>query len=179
MKRARSKELILAAVMFGCLAGSSTLKAQSEDVAVVVNKQNPVNGVSSTELQRMFMGEMKFWSKSNNAVTVIMRAPGAPERDMALKVVFRMSEAEYKKYWIGRVNSGEASSAPAEVFASGALQGLVREIPGAIGLVKTSEVRSPLKVLKVDGRLPGDPGYNLRENGSPNKNVTISDAGAK
>ncbi len=179
MGRARSKQLILAAVMFGCLAGSSTLKAQGEDMAVVVNKQNPVTGVSSTELQRMFMGEMKFWSKSNNAVTVIMRAPGAAERDVVLKVVFRMSEAEYRKYWIGRVNRGDASSAPAEVFASGALQGLVRDIPGAIGVVKTSDVRSAMKVLKVDGRLPGEPGYSFRETNSPNASVTMSDASAK
>ena len=179
MERARSKQLILAAVMFGCLACSSTLNAQSEDAAVVVNKQNPVNSISSEELRRMFMGEMKFWNKSNNAVTVIMRAPGAPEREVVLKVVFRMSETEYRKYWIGRVNRGEASSAPAEVFASGALQGLVRDIPGAIGVVKTSDVKSAMKVLKVDGHLPGEPGYSFRENNSPNTEATISEANAK
>jgi hypothetical protein len=61
-----------------------------------------------------------------------------------------MAETEYRKYWIGRVNRGEAGSAPAEVFASGALQGLVRDIPGAIGVVKTSDVKSAMKVLKVE-----------------------------
>lgn len=174
MGRVRSKQLILAAVMFSCLAGSRTLKAQSEDMAVVVNKQNPVTSITSAELRKILMGETKFWAKTNNVVTVVMRAPGAPERDLALKVMFRMSEADYRKYWIGRVNSGDATSAPAEVFANGALQGLVSEIPGAIGLVKTSDVRSAVKVLKIDGHLPGESGYNLRENSSPSTNVTAS-----
>jgi ABC-type phosphate transport system substrate-binding protein len=175
MGHVRSKRLILAAVLFACVAGSSILKAQSEDMAVVVNKNNPVNSISSAELRRMFTGETRFWNNSKNVVTVIMRAPGAPERDVALKAVFRMSEAEYGKYWIGRINRGEASSAPAEVFASGALQGLVREIPGAIGVVKRSEARPEVKVLKIDGHLPGEPGYNFRENNSSSTNLTMSE----
>lgn len=176
MGRARSKQLILAAAMFGCLAGSSTLKAQSGDMAVVVSNQNPVNSISSAELRRMFMGETRFWNNSTkNVVTVIMRAPGAPDRDVVLKVLFRMSEAEYRKYWIGRVNSGEASSAPAEVFASGALQVLIREIPGAIGVVRTSDVRPAMKVLKIDGHLPGEPAYTLRDNNFPGMNITVSE----
>jgi ABC-type phosphate transport system substrate-binding protein len=172
-----SKQLTLALVFLGCLAGSRLLTAQTEEMAVVVNKANPVNGLSSGELQRIFMGETKFWNKSNSVVTVIMRAPGAPERDEVLSVVFRMSEAEYKKYWIGRMNSGEASSVPAEVFANGALQGLIREVPGAIGVVKASEVTSGVKVLKVDGHLPGESGYSFRS--TRNKSVTISDASTK
>jgi ABC-type phosphate transport system substrate-binding protein len=171
------KQLTLAAVFLGCLAGPSPVKAQTEDMAVVVNKANPANDLSSGELQRMFMGETKFWNKSKSVVTVIMRAPGAPERDVVLNVVFRMSDTEYRKYWIGRMNSGEASAVPAEVFASGGLQGLVRDIPGAIGVVRASEVNSGVKVLKVDGHLPGDSGYSFRS--TRNKNVTISDASNK
>jgi ABC-type phosphate transport system substrate-binding protein len=177
MALARFKQLTLAAMFLGCLAGSSPVKAQTEDMAVVVNKANPVNSLSSGELQRIFLGETQFWNKSKNVVTVIMRAPEAPERDMVLNVLYRMSDTEYRKYWIGRINKGEASSAPAEVFANGALQGLVRDIPGSIGVVKASEVSSGVKVLKVDGHLPGDSGYSFRS--TRNKNVTISDASTK
>lgn len=179
MALAKFKRLTLVAIFLGCMAGSSPLEAQTEDMAVVVNKANPINSLSSGELQKMFMGETKFWSNSKNVVTVIMRAPGAPERDVVLNVLYRMSDTEYRKYWIGRANTGEAISAPAEVFANGALQGLVREIPGAIGVVKTSEVRSEVKVLKIDGHLPGESGYSFRENNFRNKNVTISDASPK
>jgi phosphate transport system substrate-binding protein len=177
MRLTMFKELTLAAALLSCLAGARPLKAQNEDLAVVVNRANPVNNLSSTEIRKMFLGETRFWNKSKNVVTVIMRAPGAPERDVVLKVVYHMSDAEYKKYWIGRVNTGEASSGPAEVFASGALQGLVRDIPGAIGVVKSADVSSGMKVLKVDGHLPGESGYSFRD--SPNPNVVISDAARK
>jgi ABC-type phosphate transport system substrate-binding protein len=150
------------------------LPAHGDEMAVVVNRQNSVNNISVAELQRIFVGEQRFWNTSKNPVTVIMLAPGSPGRDAALTLVFQMSEAEYKKYWIGRVNRGEAVSPPAEVFASGGLQGLVREIPGAIGIVKSSEVRPEVKVLKIDGHLPGEPGYGFRNKTRRNVNVTAS-----
>jgi ABC-type phosphate transport system substrate-binding protein len=176
MRRARYKRLILAAVILAGLAASTTVKAQSEDMAVVVNRANPVSSISLAELRKMFLGEAKFWNNSKTVVTVIMRAPGASERDVTLKVAFRMSEDEYKKYWIGRINRGETVSAPAEVFAGGSLQGLVREVPGAIGVVKTSEVRAEVKVLRIDGHLPGEPGYSFRDDHFSTTAVTASRA---
>jgi hypothetical protein len=39
---------------------------------------------------------------------------------------------------------------------------LVSAIPGAVAFVDTTQVPKGLKVLKIDGRLPGDKGYSLR-----------------
>src|SRR2546427_8137105 len=50
-------------------------------LAVVVNRQNPLNNISVAELQRIFTGERRFWNNSKNPVTVIMLALGAPGRD--------------------------------------------------------------------------------------------------
>lgn len=165
--------LLVVGAMLVCFV---PLQAQGDEMAVVVNRQNPLNNISVAELQRIFTGERRFWNNSKNPVTVIMLAPGAPGRDAALTFVFQMSEAEYKKYWIGRVNRGEAVSPPAEVFATGALQGLVREIPGAVGVVKSSEVRPEMKVLKIDGRSPGEPGYDFQTKTLRNVNVRASNA---
>ena len=41
------------------------------------------------------------------------------------------------------------------------LRDLVTVIPGSIGFVPMSEVGPDLKVIRIDGRLPGDEGYPL------------------
>jgi hypothetical protein len=38
----------------------------------------------------------------------------------------------------------------------------VFNVPGAIGYVRASDVDSTVKVLRVDGRLPGDKDYRFR-----------------
>jgi ABC-type phosphate transport system substrate-binding protein len=135
--------------------------AQNDTMAVVVNKDNPLSQVSLPELRQLYMGEQRFW-KGRLAVTALMRVAGSRERAVALKVLFRMSESEYKKYWVNRVFHGEASAAPPELFSNGSAQDAVASIPGAVALVPVSEVSPRVKVLKIDGHLPDEPGYPLQ-----------------
>jgi hypothetical protein len=39
---------------------------------------------------------------------------------------------------------------------------LVTAIPGSIAFIDSKDVKPGSKVLRVDGRLPGEPGYPLR-----------------
>lgn len=147
------------AVSLICLA--SFCAAQNGALAVVVNKHNPLTQISLADLRQLYLGEQRFW-KGRLAVTTLMRVPGAGERQIALKTVFHMSEPEYKTYWVNRVFHGQASAAPAELFSNGSAQDAVASIPGAVALVPASQVIPRVKVLKVDGYLPDDPGYPLR-----------------
>jgi hypothetical protein len=135
--------------------------AQNGAIAVVVNKGNPLTQISLADLRKLYLGDQRFW-KGRLAVTALMRVTGAPEREVALRTLFRMSEPEYKTYWVSRVFHGEASAAPAELFSNGSAQDAVASISGAVALVPTSEVIPRVKVLKVDGRLPGESGYPLQ-----------------
>jgi hypothetical protein len=137
------------------------LLAQNGPIAVVVNKQNPVNNLSLAELRRLFLGEQLFW-KGRLAATILMRVSGAREREVALHALFQMNDQEYKRYWVDKIFRGEASASPAELFSNGFAQDGVASIPGAVALVFWKEVRSKVKVLKVDGHLPGDEGYPLQ-----------------
>jgi hypothetical protein len=91
-----------------------------------------------------------------------MRVTGVRGRDVALRTLCRMSEPEYRTYWVNRVFRGQASAAPAELFSNGMAQDAVASIPGGVALVPASEVIPRVKVLKVDGRFPGEPGYPLQ-----------------
>jgi len=138
---------------------AANVPAQQE-VAVVVNSANPVSNLSLSDLRKIYMGERLYW-KANSAVVVLMRSPGAPERDIILRVVYGMSEERYTQYWVAKIMRAEASDPPAVVYSHGMVLEGVRGNPGAIGYVDSREVRPGTKVLRIDGLLPGEPGYPL------------------
>jgi len=51
---------------------------------------------------------------------------------------------------------------PRDVSSAAALKKFVAGNPGAVGCILASEVDDSVKVLKVDGAAPGEPGYKLR-----------------
>ncbi|MBI3671030.1 MAG: hypothetical protein HY237_14775 [Acidobacteria bacterium] len=81
---------------------------------------------------------------------------------MVLKVIYQMSEAQFNQYWIAKVIRAEAASPPKIVYSNDTANELVTAIPGAIAFMDARDVRPGLKVLRVDGLLPGDPNYPLR-----------------
>jgi ABC-type phosphate transport system substrate-binding protein len=152
---------LLARVASGLILLMTVCAAQNSAIAVVVNKDNPVSQISLAGLRNLYLGEQRFW-KGRLAVTALMRVPGAREREVALKIVFRMSESEYKAYWVDRVFHGQASAPPPELFSHGSAQDAVASIPGAVALVLASDVSPRVKVLKIDGHLPNEDGYPLQ-----------------
>jgi len=81
---------------------------------------------------------------------------------MALLKLMAMSEIEYKQYWTAQVFRGEADAEPFTVPSVGMQKEALNLFPGAITLVKMTEVKPGMKVLRVEGLLPGEAGYPLR-----------------
>jgi ABC-type phosphate transport system substrate-binding protein len=135
--------------------------AASGDVAIVVRPETPVDNLSLGDLRRVLLGDRQFWS-SNLRVTLLVRAPGAHEREVVLSTVYQMSEAQYRQYWIAKVFRAEASSAPRIVYSSEMAVELTSSLPGALAFVDASQVPKNLKVVKINGALPGDSKYPLR-----------------
>jgi hypothetical protein len=131
------------------------------DVAVVVRPDLPMDNLSFAEVRKLLMGDRQFWT-TGIRVTLLMRAPVAREREVILKAVYRMTEAEFKRYWIEKVFRAEATSQPRFVYSNETATELVGAIPGAVAFVDAAQVPKGLKVLRIDGLLPGDRGYPLR-----------------
>lgn len=140
-----------------CVAGTPA----DAEVAIVVNSSNPVSNLSLAELRKIYFGDRQYW-KGNLPVLVLMRSRGAREREVVLRVVFEMTEETYTKYWVAKVMRAEVSDPPASLYSFGMLQEGVRGNPGAIGYVNANELRPGIKVLRIDGLLPGESGYSLR-----------------
>jgi len=131
------------------------------DVAIVVKPEVPVDNLSLAEVRKVFMGERQYWN-SGMRVTLLVRAPVARERDIVLNKLYDMSEAQYRQYWISKVFRADSATGPKIVYTNDMAVELVKAIPGAVAFVDAKKVPAGLKILKVDGKLPGDKGYPLR-----------------
>jgi hypothetical protein len=140
-------------------AGLPFAVAQNGAVAVVVNEMNAVHNLSTPELRKLFAGEKHAWP-GGLPVKLIVRAPGAYERVVLLRLL-AMSESEYKQYWTAQVFRGEAQAEPIALFSNGMQKEAVALYPGGLALVNFQDVKPGMKVVKVDGHLPGEPGYPI------------------
>jgi hypothetical protein len=150
---------LLRLIFAGGLALSPAF-CQQGDVAIVVRKDIPTDALSFAEVRKLFMGERQFWN-SNMRVTLLIRAPTAHERDVVLKRIYQMTEAQFRQYWISRVFRAETATGPKIVYSNEMAVELVGGIPGAVAFVDAAHVPPGLKVLKVDNHLPGEKGYPL------------------
>lgn len=131
------------------------------DIAVVVNADTPVTDLSLAEVRKVFLGDRQYWN-SKLPVVLLMRAPAARERDVVLRVVYQMSEEQYKQYWVAKVYRSEVTGAPKVVYSENMQYDLVSAMPGAIAVIDARNVHPGVKVVRVDGMLPGEKGYPLR-----------------
>ena len=131
------------------------------DVAVVVNSDTPVADLSLSEVRKVMLGERQYWS-SKLPVVLLIRAPAARERDVVLRVLYQMSEAQFKQYWVAKIFRAEAASPPRIVYSNDMQYELLTALPGAIAFVDSRNIRPGVKVLRVDGHLPGEKDYPLR-----------------
>ena len=152
--------LQLAAIALLGVAPGRDLAAATADVAVVVRPDTPVDDLSFAEVRKLFMGDRQYWS-SNLRVTLLIRAPAARERDVVLKTIYGMSEPQFRLYWISKVFRLEASNGPKIVYSTEMAAELVTTIPGAVAFMESANVPKSLKIVKIDGRLPGERGYRL------------------
>ena len=158
--RPKCRTLLIAGLCMAIFSDAGAITSAG-DIAVVVHPDVPVNDLSFAEVRKLLFGDRQFWS-ANLRVTLLMRAPGARERDVVLKTIYQMTEAQFRQYWIAKVFRGEVTAGPRIVYSNEMATELVGGIPGSIAFVNTAQVPEGLKVLKVDGSLPGEEGYPLR-----------------
>lgn len=152
-------KFIPAALLFAILCCSCAVAQRRADVAVAVYADNPASALSLAELRKIFTGEKRNWP-GGATIKLVVRAPGSHERAVLMKLL-RMSESDYKQHWVAQVLRGEASGEPIVVPSVGMQREALITFPGAITLVDADDLKPGMKVLKIDGHLPGEPEYPL------------------
>jgi ABC-type phosphate transport system substrate-binding protein len=158
----------LFAMLWLTLSGASAVAqevvqeaATTGPVAIVVHKDTDIENLSLLELRSIFLANQQFW-RDRTRIILFVRAPKSEERDFVLNTIYEMDEAQFRQYWIAKMFRAEVPRGPKVVFSAGMMLELVIAIPGSISFVSVDEVTDAVKVVKVDGMLPTDPGYPLK-----------------
>jgi hypothetical protein len=133
--------------------------ASPNALAVIVNRNNPVNDLPVADLRRILLGERTSWNDSKKIV-LLLPMTGSAERQTALHLV-AMDETSYKSHWAEMSRNGEGGAAPIAAPASGIAVNLVAETEDAIAVVPLGDVKGTVKILRIDGCLPGDAAYPI------------------
>lgn len=135
-------------------------------LAIIVNPASGLSDISTADLAKIFKAQ-KTRSAEGVRYLVAGCAPGTPEREAALRSIYKMSEGEYERYFLQGTFAGTIQSAPKVLPDGAAVRHFVASAPGAIGYVFAGQTDATVKVLTVDGRPPGDAGYPLSPQDPP------------
>jgi ABC-type phosphate transport system substrate-binding protein len=134
--------------------------ATAEPLVIVVNRANPVDNLSFTELRTIFLGGRSHWANGRR-ITVVMRGPGDPERKAILRDVCGMNEDQLKTHFLRGLFTGEILLSPKILSTPAGVKKFVFNVPGAIGYLRVSDVDATVKTVRIDNHLPSDKGYRL------------------
>jgi ABC-type phosphate transport system substrate-binding protein len=127
------------------------IPAFAHHMAVVVNRANNVENITSAHLARMIKSETKKWPDGKDIVVVLHKS--SKGEMLTLRKLNNMTEAELKSRLEAHKDSVILVDTDADVIET------VESTPGAIGLVEVRSVNGQVKVVKVDSKLPLEMGY--------------------
>lgn len=158
----KSTALLVSLLLLAWPSGPGGAQRGSHDeLAIVVHRSNPLDDLSRAELRRMFLLETQTWPRGRRKITLVLREKGQPDRAAALELICDLGEAEYDRHVLLQTFRGNVGWGPRSILSASAMLRFVFNVPGAIGHVWADETDDSVKVLRIDGRLPGEPGYPL------------------
>lgn len=138
--------LYTAAFICTCLTSSF-----AHHTAVIVNKDNGVDNVSSAHLSKIIRGEVKKWP-DGKTITLVLHKDSVGERE-ALEHLNKMSASEWNAFLSSHKESIVFVDTDADVLKE------VQSEPGAMGLIEVHSIDNSVNVIHVDGKLPMEFGY--------------------
>ena len=143
-------------------AGSEERRGGPEQsLAIVVNRANPVDNLSFSELRKIFLGRRSHWPNGRR-IAVAMLDYGQPERETVLERIYQMDENAYRNYFLRGVFRGEVFVSPKTLASSTIVRKFIFNAPGGIGYLRANDLDDTVKVLRIDGHLPLDKDYILQ-----------------
>jgi ABC-type phosphate transport system substrate-binding protein len=129
-------------------------------VAVIVNQSNSVREMSLRDLEKMLKVEKQYWDDGKK-VYLVLQESGSAEKEIIREKLLHMSDGDVKKLMLAKLFRGEITSLPKTLSSRASVVKFVAAVPNAIGYVDVSMADPSVRVLKIDGKAPGDPGYQL------------------
>jgi ABC-type phosphate transport system substrate-binding protein len=151
-----------AAVVLGLAALGAA--ADAGDVAIIVHRSHPENGLTMAELSRVFRMEQQHW-KSGDRIDVVLQASGSEKDTIIQSRVLGLRASELPAFWLGKTFRGEITGAPRSFASDASVKQVVGGSLRAVGYIDSVLLDGTVKALKIDGKSPGEPGYPLSRAG--------------
>jgi ABC-type phosphate transport system substrate-binding protein len=119
--------------------------------AVVVNKDNNVDNVTSAHLAKIVRREVKAWA-DGRPIRLVLHKSWQGETE-TLEHLTKMPAAEWKLFLAAHKESIVFVDDDADVVKA------VQADPGAIGFIEVHSIDNSVNVVHVDGKLPMELGY--------------------
>ena len=139
--------------VFGALVAVFSLLTPclAHHMAIVTDKDNRIQNVSSAQLAKIFKGEVKKWPDGRDVVVVLHSA--SPGEVDTLSRLMKMTNTAVKAMIADHKDSVRIVGSDADMIDA------VSSTPGAIGMVEEHSINDRVSVIKVDGKLPLEAGY--------------------
>jgi ABC-type phosphate transport system substrate-binding protein len=134
--------------------------AAADDAAVVVNKGNAVDSLSMVQLRKILLAQDSQWP-GGKKITIYLASPGHPVRSSVLKTVCSMTETDFNLHYMHAAFNGETTEPPKVAASAAQARTAVAAAPGGLAIIRASDVDASVKVVKINGLAPGQPGYPL------------------
>jgi ABC-type phosphate transport system substrate-binding protein len=140
--------LIVIAAVLGLIFG---FKPAGTEIAIIVNKENPIANLSNSEAKLYWLRKIKKrWPELNKNIKPVDRKGKCAEQDAYYSKVLGMSASDVENYFTQK--QYESAEKPQDKFANdAAIIDFVAGEPGAIGFVNVAslnaEAKSKVKVV--------------------------------
>lgn len=131
----------------------SSFAPATPEIAIIVNKENPVEKLTSGEVKLYWLRKIKKrWPELNKNIKPVDRKTKNPEQDVFYDKVLGMSAADVETYF--NAKQYESGEKPQDKFPSDeAIIDFVAEEAGALGFVNassiTAEAKAKVKIVLI------------------------------
>jgi len=134
----------------------------SSDVAlaVIVSPESKLTNISVADLRRVYQSE-RLTDPDGTKLIPLNHPPKTVDRVGFDQVVLGMDPETVGRFWIDRKIRG-GSGPPRTVESLATLRRVVEKLPGALGYLRPAQLSTEVRAVRVDGKLPEDPGYPVR-----------------
>lgn len=129
-------------------------------LAVIVSPGSKLTNITLADLRRVFQSE-RLTDPDGNRLIALNHPPKTVDRVGFDQVVMGMDADAVGRFWIDRKIRG-GSGPPRTVESLATLRRVVEKLPGAIGYLRPGQLSNEVRAIRVDGKLPEDPGYPVR-----------------
>jgi ABC-type phosphate transport system substrate-binding protein len=131
--------------------------ANAKQLVIVADKAITTTNLKATELASIFNARTRAW-QDGQKITMVMRDPSSEDAQLVLRRILNMNAEQAHSF----IQSHPGVIVVAE--SDDAILHIVSNTRGAIGVIDLYSLTKDVNVVKIDGKLPLEPGYLLKGN---------------